>query len=103
MNDDKVFANGLIAKAPHQNAPDFVKVNLSFKMAEFIEWGRAHHKDGWINVQVKESKGGKWYAELDTFTPSKQEEYATGGQQAREAMATEPPPADDFADDTIPF
>jgi hypothetical protein len=95
---DKVFANGLIAKKPHMNAPDFVKVGLSFKMVEFIEWAREHQVDGWINVQVKESKGGKWYAEKDTFTPSKKEEYQTGASQAKAAMA----PPTDFEDD-IPF
>jgi hypothetical protein len=103
MSDDIVFADGMIVKKPHQNAPDFVKATVSFKMKEFVEWGRLHHKEGWVNVQIKESKGGKLYAALDTFTPSKQEEYATGGQQAREAMATETPPADNFADDPIPF
>jgi hypothetical protein len=100
---DIVFVDGMIVKKPHQNAPDFVKATVSFKMKEFVEWGREHHKEGWVNVQIKESKGGKLYAALDTFTPSKQEEYAAGGQQAREAMATEAPPVDDFANDPIPF
>jgi hypothetical protein len=97
MSDDKIFADGLIAKKPHERAPDFVKANLSFKMKEFVEWGRTHHVDGWINIQVKESKGGKWYAEKDTFTPSKKEEYDTGATAAKAAMD----PA--IQDDDIPF
>jgi hypothetical protein len=96
--DDKVFANGLIAKKPHQNAPDFVKVGISIKCADFLAYMKEHNVDGWCNIQVKESKGGKWYAEKDTFTPSKKEEYQTGASQAKAAMA----PADDF-EDHIPF
>jgi hypothetical protein len=101
--NDIVFVDGMIVKKPHQNAPDFVKATVSFKMKEFVEWGREHHKEGWVNVQIKESKGGKLYAALDTFTPSKQEEYATGGQQAREAMAPQGNPEHDFTNDSIPF
>ena len=86
MSDEKIFIDGIIAKR-HPNAPDFVKVNLSFKLKEFFEFAKLHQNDGWINVQVKESKGGKLYAELDTFTPSKKEEYSQGADQARDAMA----------------
>jgi hypothetical protein len=103
MADDIVFADGMICKKPHQNAPDFVKATVSFKMKEFVEWGRLHHNEGWVNVQIKESRGGKLYASLDTFTPSKQEEYATGGQQARDAMAGMAPTAAGGFEDDIPF
>jgi hypothetical protein len=98
VSDDVVFADGMIVKKPHQNAPEFVKASVSFKMKEFVEWGREHHKEGWVNVQIKESRGGKLYASLDTFTPSKQEEYATGSAQAKEAMAS-----DSFEDSDVPF
>ena len=100
MNDDVVFAQGMIVKHPHPNAPDFVKASVSFKMKEFVEWGREHHKDGWINIQIKESKGGKLYAALDTFVPSKKEEYDTGAAAAKEAMA---PESDNFGDSDLPF
>ena len=96
MTDEKIYANGLIVKR-HPNAPDIVKANLSFKMEEFISFAREHHKDGWLNVQVKESKGGKLYAELDTFTPSKREEYDTGMRQAKQAAQP------DFEDEDLPF
>ena len=97
---DKIFANGLIAKQPHMKAPDFVKVNLSVKVSDFKAYMDEHQVDGWCNIQVKESKGGKWYAEKDTFTPSKSEEYSKGTEQAREAMA---PGVDSFEDSEIPF
>ena len=88
MSDEKIFVDGMICKR-HPKAPDFVKVNLSLKMSELIAFAKQHHNDGWLNVQVKESQGGKLYAELDTWKPQEQPQQAP------------PPPAGDF--DDIPF
>ena len=38
MSEEKQFADGLIAKHPGENAPDFVKAKLSFKLDEFKQW-----------------------------------------------------------------
>ena len=38
MADDIEFVNGLIVKAPHANAPDFVKAAISIKVADLTEW-----------------------------------------------------------------
>jgi hypothetical protein len=106
MSDDIQFINGMIVKGPHQNAPDFVKSNISFKVEEMIETLQKLDKAGWVNVVIKESKAGKWYAQQDTWEPTKQEEYATGAKQAREAMSSERSPVileHDFTDDSIPF
>ena len=65
---DKVFVNGLMAKKPNEKAPDWVKCNLSIKREELAAW-LTSQTDEWINVQVWESKGGKWYAEVDTWKP----------------------------------
>lgn len=94
--DDKIFADGMIVKR-HENAPDFVIASVSFKCADFENFMKQHHKEGWLNVQIKRSKSGKLYADLDTFTPSKKEEYDTGMKQAK--AAAEPAA---FEDD-IPF
>jgi hypothetical protein len=66
---DKVFVNGLVAKKPNENAPEWVKCNLSIKREDLISW-LAGQSDEWINVQVCESKGGKWYAEVDSWKPA---------------------------------
>jgi hypothetical protein len=66
---DKVFVNGLMAKKPKENAPEWVKCNLSLKREDLITW-LAEQSDEWINVQVCESKGGKWYAEVDSWKPA---------------------------------
>ena len=75
MADEIQFVDGLIVKAPHENAPSFVKASISIKVADLGNWLRAKHKAGeeWVNVDVKESKGGKWYAAVSTFKPKAQE------------------------------
>lgn len=80
MSEEIQFVNGLIVKAPHENAPDFVKASISIKVADLGMWLREKHKAGeeWVNVDVKESKGGKWYAAVSTYKPKdKQEQKPT--------------------------
>jgi hypothetical protein len=90
---DIEFVNGLIVKAPHENAPEFVKAQISIKVADLGVWLREKHKAGeeWVNLDVKASKGGKWYAAVSTFKPK---EKAAPQEQKR--------PMDDMTDD-IPF
>lgn len=90
---DIEFVNGLIVKAPHENAPEFVKAQISIKVVDLGVWLREKHKadEEWVNVDVKASKGGKWYAAVSTFKPK---EKAAPQEQKR--------PMDDMTDD-IPF
>jgi hypothetical protein len=91
MSDIK-FIDGLIVKAPHERAPDFVKAKLSIKRAELIEW--LEDQDGeWINADVKESRGGKWYVSVDEWKPEREKE------PERKGPPVEPPA--DF--DDLPF
>ena len=69
MADEIKFVNGLIVKAPRDGAPDFVKCAISIKVADLSEWLAGRNED-WVNIDVKESKGGKWYAVVNTFKPS---------------------------------
>jgi len=68
---DKKFIPGLSAKAPHPNAPDFVKASLFIKVKDLGNFLREQNKAGeeWVNAQVKESRGGKYYVELDDWKP----------------------------------
>ena len=71
---DIEFVDGLIVKAPHPKAPSFVKASISIKVEDLGKWLRAKYKAGdeWVNIDVKESKGGKWYAAVSTFKPSEE-------------------------------
>ncbi len=102
----KVFAEGMIAKR-RENAPEFVKLSLSFKCSEFIEWLRTHENKGWVNVTVKQSKDGKYYAELDTWEAKEGSQQqpapkAPVPQPIAPKKATEPDISDLFSDD-MPF
>jgi len=69
MANDKEFVNGLIVKAPHEKAPDFVKADISIKREDLIEW-LSNKSDDWININVKESQGKKWYADVNDWKPN---------------------------------
>lgn len=66
---EKIFANGLNFKRPNEKAPEFVKGSLSIKTDEFITFLKANSVNGWVNLDLKESQGGKLYFELNTWQP----------------------------------
>ena len=75
MEKETVFADGFILKAPHENAPDFVKGSLSVKVDEAIKFLETHKDEkGWVNLDMKESKGGKWYVQKNDWKPKEKEE-----------------------------
>ena len=90
------FVDGLIVKAPRDGAPDFVKASISIKREDLIAW-LAARSDDWVNVQVKESRGGKWYAAVDTWKPKEPKDDAPPRKTTSRA---DPAP---FEDDEIPF
>lgn len=108
MSDNK-FINGLIAKAPNERAPEYIKARLSIKREELIAWLQSERGE-WINADIKVSQGGKWYVAVDDWKPeNKQGRTSSTGsrggapQRERPQRATDQPPMDDFADDDIPF
>jgi len=91
MSDVK-FIDGMFAKEPHEKVKSFVPANISIKKEVFQAW-LAQQNGEWVNIDVKISKSGKWYCQLNEYKPKeKPEEYrATGG------YSTPPPaPADDL-------
>ena len=75
MKEEIEFVDGLIVKAPHENAPSFVKASISIKVEDLGKWLRGKYKAGdeWVNIDVKESKAGKWYAAVSNFKPKEKE------------------------------
>jgi hypothetical protein len=83
------FVPGLFVKAPHPKAPDFVKASISIKVADLGPFLREKFKaqEEWINIDVKESKGGKWYAAVSTYKKSEsREKDERRGQEAEREM-----------------
>jgi hypothetical protein len=102
MADEKIFVNGLIFKERREGAPDFVIGSLSIKAEELIAFLQEHTKpDGWVNIDIKESRGGKLYCELNTYARE---------APRRETRTTDAPhpsginyPETDISPDDIPF
>jgi len=96
---EKIFTNGLIFKEPRAKAPPYVKGSLSIKVDEFIVWLGDHKGEKeWINIEIKESKGGKIYCELDTWQPKRRDE-----EEAPEEEPAADYPPEDINPDDIPF
>lgn len=70
---DIEFVSGLIVKAPHPKAPDFVKAGISIKVEDLKQWLDCQSGE-WVNIDVKEAKNGKWYAAVSTYEPKSKEE-----------------------------
>ena len=91
MSNEKKFASGLRVSR-RDNAPDFVVCQLGFKADEFEAFLRANvTQGGWVNVDVKRSKNGNLYAELNAWKPPQSD-----------APREPPKPLEDF-DDAVPF
>ena len=71
MSENIEFVDGLIIKAPRDGAPHFVKCSISIKRADLGNWLRGK-TDEWINLDVKESNNGKWYAAVNNWKPTQQ-------------------------------
>jgi hypothetical protein len=95
MANDTKFIDGLIFKAPHENAPEYVIAKISIKRAELIAWLQSQQGD-WINADLKESQQGKLYAAVDDWKPGTQ-------RQEREPRREAAGGADIADDEIIPF
>ena len=75
--EDKDFAKGFFVK---DSNVDFVKFKISIKKEECTQWykEKLQNKDeDWINLDVKESKEGKWYTEVNTWKPKSDTQSVT--------------------------
>lgn len=82
MAEEIEFVNGMIVKAPHEKAPEFVKANVSIKVEDLGQWLREKYKAGneWVNIDIKAGRTGKWYASVSNFKPK--EKAAPKGKPA---------------------
>lgn len=72
MEKDNKFPNGIAINAPRENAPEFIKARVSFKVSDAVEWLKANeNNNGWVDCDLKESKAGKLYLELNAFKPQR--------------------------------
>ena len=96
MSDNVEFIDGFFAKAPHENAPEFVKAKVNIKREELLQW-LSGRPDEWISVDIKEARSGKWYASVDNWKPDK----TISGRVSNSPMNADIQEEDGL--DTIPF
>lgn len=95
-NKEKVFANGFIFKR-NEKAPDFVIGNISIKSEDAIKFIQDHTKNGWVNLKINKSQGGKTYIELDTWEATGAKTTYTKASDLNGDMAN------DFNNTDLPF
>lgn len=98
MSTEQKFVDGLRVYAPRDNAPDFVKANMVINVSELQAW--LAQRSGEVRIDIKESRGGKYYASENDYKPEGQR------QQSQPKPAQEPVPESTgggFDDDKIPF
>ena len=67
MAKDKIFAKGVYFKR-NDNAPEFVVGQISIKASEAIQFIQENeNKSGYVNLDIKKSREGKHYIELNQF------------------------------------
>ena len=92
MAEEKIFADGFSFKR-NDNAPEFVVGKQSIKVDEAIAFLKKNANNGWVNLDIKQAKGGNYYCELDTWV-------AKPKAAAAPAAAVE---ADTASGDDLPF
>lgn len=76
MSQEVIFAEGFSFKR-NEKAPDFVVGKVSAKVDDAITFLKTRQKNGWVNMDIKLSKGGKYYMELDTWVSENNEAQAS--------------------------
>ena len=80
MAEEKIFADGMSFQRKEneyliplgESEQGFILGRLSIKAEDFIAWLKANtNKSGWANINIKKSRGGNFYCDLDTWEPDK--------------------------------
>lgn len=94
---DKIFAQGIFFER-RDSAPDYVIGSLSFKVSEAIAFLETYRTNaGYVNCDIKVSKEGKKYVELNQWKPEKPKSL----QEPKEEPTIEYP--EDDISDQVPF
>lgn len=63
---DNKFPQGISVYPPNENAPKFIKADVVVGR-DFVAYFNEHQKMGKLRLQLKESKAGKLYLEVNTY------------------------------------
>ncbi len=63
-----------------ENAPSFVRANLSFKTEDFIDWLKNHtNAKGWCNIDILDGRDGKPYPKYNDWSPEQSRKEENNG------------------------
>jgi hypothetical protein len=88
--DNKTFAKGINFKR-NDNAPEFVVGKLSIKTDEAVAFLNETSKNGWVNLDIKKAKSGKYYIELDNYEVKAKTDAGPGTYKSAEEFDKELP------------
>jgi hypothetical protein len=92
--EEKNFVEGLSFYEPREGAPDFIVGRIYIVVGSLRKWLEANNTNsGGINIDVKRSKKGNVYCELNTWKPA-------APQSMLEEATIE---AGDEEEDSVPF
>lgn len=86
---DTIFADGFFFELPKENAPSFIKGRIEIDVEKFKQFLNDHQNEGgFVKIDLKESKGQKGYAVLNTWKPTntqfKKKELTPEEEEARD-------------------
>ena len=94
------FLKGIYFNAPHENAPDFVKCRISIKPTELCQFLRENkdliNEKGYINMDGKTTKDGKWILMINDFKPGQKQSGNAAPEKPQSGVGS------DF-DDDVPW
>ncbi len=105
MNEEKkYFPKGLYVKKPNEKAPDYVIGAISVHVADFKEYLEQVSGE-WLNMDIKNSKEGKFYAEVNLWKPdaSKAPDAVPPAPDPTPTAAVEPVAKEEDGVNSLPF
>lgn len=98
---DAIFPEGIYFKKPREGAPAFVKGDISIQPEKLYQWAKQYtNEKGYVNMDLKISKEGKLYLQLNTYGVVKKEEGEATPQELKADTTTY---NDNGVDKKIPF
>lgn len=70
---EPIFADGIMFARANEKAPEWVKGKVSVNIEKFLAFLKTQRaagnisSKGWLNLDLKESKGGVLYFQVDTY------------------------------------
>lgn len=100
--ETKKFVTGAFVTR-RDNSPDFIKANISFS-EKFIDYLKENFNSrGYVNLDLKESKEGKLYLDLNDWQPSGDKEQLIKDNGQVKVVNREEIGNDDIDISNIPF